>query len=266
MVKQEFDGRKIDEFLCGFICMLIVAGESAEAVKPSECSLHDPSERLWGETLRAVWSVGDFKFNGKISLDGINDFAPISSVSKNLFDGEPYVFSSTHKFVGEFGVMYSGRVNASSKDETIAVNHDATFYSFDAFVGIETVVTLMITPLDTLSVQCAYAWGCILFPFTPDLHNHLLDAEFNASVVSPLGEVPIYGLPFWKVLRQHSPLTTADQNKEYGLKDGAEGIFAFATIILKEYFVYIRPLTLGQMCLIEVFFMHIKTLFLLQTL
>lgn len=29
-----------------------------------------------------------------------------------------------------------------------------------------------------------------------------------------------------------------------------------AAIIFKEYFVYIRPLTLGQVCLIEILFVH----------
>lgn len=39
------------------------------------------------------------------------------------------------------------------------------------------------------------------------------------------GEVPVYCLPFWKVLGQHSPLTAADQDIYYGLKDTSEEIF-----------------------------------------
>ncbi len=61
-------------------------------------------------------------------------------------------------------------------------------------------------------------------------------------------------------------LATADQKIQDGLEYGAQGIFAAPAIIFKEYFVYIRPLTLGQMCLIEESYMHDKTFFLLTTL
>ena len=40
--------------------------------------------------------------------------------------------------------------------------------------------------------------------------------------------------------------------------------FTITTIIFKEHFVYIRPLTLGQMCLIEKRYMHVKYSFPLQ--
>ena len=73
-------------------------------------------------------------------------------------------------------------------------------------------------------------------------------------------EVPIDRLPFWEIVRKHAPLATADQKIQDCLEYGAQGIFAVSAIIFKEFFVYIRPLTLGQMCLIEADFMHTNRL------
>lgn len=58
------------------------------------------------------------------------------------------------------------------------------------------------------------------------------------------------------VVGKHTPLTFADQKIQNSLEYGAQGIFTVSAIIFKEYFVYIRPLTLGPMCLIEADFMH----------
>lgn len=54
-------------------------------------------------------------------------------------------------------------------------------------------------------------------------------------------------------MREHTPLATTDKTEEYSCKQRAKRIFVMSVIISKEYIVYIRPLTLGQMCLIEVF-------------
>nr|AGK84824.1 hypothetical protein metaSSY_00700 [uncultured bacterium BAC25G1] len=86
------------------------------------------------------------------------------------------------------------------------------------------------------------------------------------AVLSPLAKKLIDRLPFRKILGKHSPLASADQKIKDGLEYGAQGIFAVSAIIFKEYFVYIRPLTLGQMCLIEESYMHDNTFFLLSTL
>lgn len=263
MFKQELNSSKINHFLGRFISLLIVSCESAEAIKPCESTFDNPSERFGSKSFDSVGGIADFKLNVEIILYRINNFPSVTSVSKNHLDGYPYIFGSTYKFVCEPGIMYACGVDTSSEDKVVAVHNDAALYPLDAFVRIETVVTFMVTLFDALSIKCSYCWDIRLFPFSPYLHYHLFNTEFYTPVLSPFGEMPIYRLPFRKVFWQHPPLTPGDLNEENGLKDGAEGIFTVAAIIFKEYFVYIRPLTLGQMCLIEAYFMHINRFFLL---
>ena len=261
MIKQELNSCKINHFLGGFIRLLVVSCESTETVEPCESTLYNPAERFRSKSFDSVGSIADFKLNVEIILYRVNNFSSVSSVSKNLLDGYPYIFGSAYKFVCELGIMDTCRVYTSSKDKAVAVHNDAALYPFDAFVRIETIVTLMVTPFDALSVKCSNRWDIRLFSFSPYLHYHLFNTEFYTPVLFPFREIPIYRLPFRKVFWQHPPLTPGDQNEENGLKDGAEGIFTVAAIIFKEYFVYIRPLTLGQMCLIEAYFMHINRFF-----
>ncbi len=88
----------------------------------------------------------------------------------------------------------------------------------------------------------------------------------DTVVLSPLTEKFRDRLPFWEISGEHSLLASADQQIQDCLEYGAQGIFAVSAIIFKEYFVYIRPLTLGQMCLIEESYMHDKAFFLLTIL
>lgn len=162
--------------------------------------------------------------------------------------------------------MLSGIVNCPSKDEAVAVNHDVAFDTLYLFIGIETVIALAVAPFDTLCVQCSNCRAFVLPTFAPDSHDCLFYEMFDMTVFSPLAEKFIDRLPFRKIRGKHSPLAVTDQKIQDCLENGAQGIFAVSAIIFKEYFVYISPLTLGQMCLIEERYMHDKNSFLLTTL
>ena len=167
--------------------------------------------------------------------------------------------------MSKFGIMSAGRINAPTKNESVSVNNNTSLDALYFFIGVKTIVALAVTPFDTLSVKCHDRWSYILFSTSADSHDSFFDEMFYPSILAPFAEKFVYGLPLGKVLGKHTPLATTNQQIQDCFKDGAEGIFAFATIIFKEYFVYIRSLTLGQMCLIEDFYMHNKSFFLLST-
>ena len=159
-------------------------------------------------------------------------------------------------FIGESGIMYPGTADVSTEDEAVAVNSNIAFYAFYLFIGIEPVVALTVAPLDTLGVKRHDRRCGGLFTFAAYLDDEFFYAVAQIAVCPPFVEVPIDRLPFWKIVRKHAPLASADQKIQNCLEYGTQGIFAVSAIIFKEYFVYIRPLTLGQMCLIEADFMH----------
>ena len=159
-------------------------------------------------------------------------------------------------FIGESGIMYPGTADVSTEDEAVAVNSNIAFYAFYLFIGIEPVAALTVAPLDTLGVQRHDRRCGGLFTFAAYLNDEFFYAVAQIAVCFPFVEVPIDRLPFWKIVRKHAPLASADQKIQNCLEYGAQGIFAVSAIIFKEYFVYIRTLTLGQMCLIEADFMH----------
>ena len=152
--------------------------------------------------------------------------------------------------------MYSGTTDISAEDEAVAVNSNIALYTFYLFIGIEPVAALTVAPLDTLGVKRHDRRCGGLFTFAAYLDDEFFYAVAQIAVCPQFVEVPIDRLPFWKIVRKHAPLASADQKIQYCLEYGAQGIFAVSAIIFKEYFVYIRPLTLGQMCLIEADFMH----------
>ena len=266
MIYQDLDSRKINHFLSGFIGLLIVPCEPSESVKPCECPFHDPSQRLGCKTFGSVRGVANFKFNHKVGLYLIRNLSAIPSVHKYFLKCRPKERCLLAEWIGKFGVMLSGIVNRPAKDETIAVNHYIAFDSLDLLIGIETVVALAVAPFDTLGIQCSDRRTFVLSAFLSDSHDCLFYEMLDMTVLSPLTEKLIDRLPFRKIPGKHSPLATADQKIQNCLEYGAQGIFAAPAIIFKEYFVYIRPLTLGQMCLIEESYMHDKTFFLLTTL
>lgn len=124
------------------------------------------------------------------------------------------------------------------------------------FIGVETVVALTVAPLDALRVKCHNRRCGALSAFATYLHDEFFYTVTLIPFCPPLAEIPVHDLPFRKVVWKHTPLASADQKIQDGLEYGAQGIFTVSAIIFKEYFVYIRPLTLGQMCLIEADFMH----------
>ena len=264
MIYQELDSRKINHFLSGFIGLLIVSCKPSESVKPCECSFYDPSQRLGSKTFGPVWGVADFKFYHKVGLYLIRNLSAIPSVHKNFLKSRPKERCLLAEWVGKFGVMLSGIVNRPAKDEAVAVNHDIAFDSLNLLIGIETVVAVTVAPFDTLGIQCSDSRTFVLFAFPSDSHDCLFYEMFDTAVLSPLTEKLIDRLPFGKIPGEHAPLAAADQKIQNCLEYGAQGIFAVSAIIFKEYFVYIRPLTLGQMCLIEESYMHDKTFFSLQ--
>lgn len=266
MIYQELDGCKINHFLSGFIGLLIVSCEPPESVKPGKCPFNDPSQRLGSKTFGPIWSVADLKFYHKIGLYLISNFSAIPSVHKNFPKCRPKEGCLPAKWICKFGIMPSGIVNCPAENETVAVNHDVAFDALYFFIGIETVVAVAVAPFDALRIQCSDRRAFPLLAFPSDSHDCLFYEMFDMAVLSPLAEILIDRLPFRKIFGKHSPLAAADQQIQNRLEYGAQGIFAVPAIIFKEYFVYIRPLTLGQMCLIEESYMHDKNLFLLTTL
>ena len=266
MINQEFDSCKINHFLSGFIGLLIVSCEPSESVKPCECPFNDPSQRLGSKTFGSIGCIADLKLYHKIRHYFICNLSAISSVYKNFLKCRPKEGCLFTQRICKSGIMHSCIINGSGEDEAVAVNHDVAFDTLYLFIGIETVVALTVAPFDALCVQCADSRASVLPTFASDSHNCLVYEMFDMAVLSPLAKKLIDRLPFRKILGKHSPLASADQKIKDGLEYGAQGIFAVSAIIFKEYFVYIRPLTLGQMCLIEESYMHDNTFFLLSTL
>ena len=266
MIYQELDSRKINHFLSGFVGLLIVSCEPPESVKPGKCPFHDPSQRLGSKSFCPIGSVADLKLDHKIGLYLICNLSAIPSVHKNFPKCGPKERCLPAERIGKFGIMLPGIVNCPSEDEAVAVNHDVAFDALYLFIGIETVIAPAVAPFDALCVQCSDCRAFVLPAFASDSHDCLFYEMFYMAVLSPLAEKLIDRLPFRKILGKHSPLAAADQKIQDRLEYGTQGIFAVSAIIFKEYFVYIRPLTLGQMCLIEESYMHDKTFFLLSTL
>ena len=77
---------------------------------------------------------------------------------------------------------------------------------------IPLIATLIAPPFDALCIQCYDRRNGILTAFPSYLQDSLINTEFNTTVFISSGEVPVYCLPFWKVLGQHSPLTATDQD------------------------------------------------------
>ena len=127
-------------------------------------------------------------------------------------------------------------------------------------VGIETVVILTIAPLYALGFKRHHRRCGGLPAFAAYLHDEFFDTVIQIPFRPTFVAVPLHGLPFGKVVREQPPLAASDQKIQDCLEYGAQGIFAVSAIIFKEYFVYIRPLTLGQMCLIEADSMHTNRL------
>lgn len=162
--------------------------------------------------------------------------------------------------------MLSGIVYCSGEDEAIAVNNDIAFDSLDLFICVETVVAVTVAPFYALGIQCSDCRVAVLLAFASDPHDCLFYEMFDMAVLSPLTEKLIHRLPLRKILGKHYPLAAADQKIQDCLESGTQRIFVMSAIIFKECFVYIRPLTFGQMCLIEESYMRDKNSFRLTTL
>lgn len=256
MIQQQFNGSKINHLFSGFIRDFVVSGEPAETIQPRESAFHHPSKRFWSKSVCSVWSGTDLDVDVEITLYILNKLAAVSAVDKSFPDRRPCVGDLfTHRGC-EPGVMYSGTADISAEYESVAVNSDIAFYAFYLFIGVETIVALTVAPLDALGVKCHCRRGGGLPAFATYLHDEFLDTVIHIPLRPPFVEVPVHCLPFGKVVWEHSPLASTDQKIQNCLEYGAQGIFAVSAIIFKEYFVYIRPLTLGQMCLIEADFMH----------
>lgn len=256
MINQQLERSKINHLLCGFIGDFIVSCKPTESIQPCECSFHHPSKRFWSESIRSVWSGTDFYIDIEVSLNILYKLASVSTVDKSFPDRRPCIGNLfTHRGC-EPGIMYSGTADTSAEDESIAVNSNIAFDAFHLFVGVETVVALTVAPFDALGVKCHYRRCGGLPAFATYLHDEFFYAVTQISFRPPFMEVPIDRLPLRKIVRKHAPLASADQKIKDCLEYGAQGIFAVSEIIFKEYFVYIRPLTLGQMCLIEADSMH----------
>lgn len=163
MIYQEFDSRKINHFLSGFIGLLIVSCEPPESVKPCESSFHDPSQRLGSKTFDPVWCIADLKLYHKIGLYLIRNISAITSVHENFLKCRPKESCLLAQRIGQFGIMLSGIVNCPSEDEAVAVNHDVAFDTLYLFIGIETVIALAVAHL-TLCASNAPTVGLSFCP------------------------------------------------------------------------------------------------------
>lgn len=256
MIEQQFKGSKINHLFGGSMGYFVVPCESTESVQPGEGTFNHPSKRFWSESVCSVGSGTDLDVDVEITLYILNKLAAVSAVDKSFSDRRPCVENLfTHRGC-EPGIMYSRAADMSAQDESVAVDSNIAFYAFYLFVGIETVVALTIAPLDALGVKCHHRRCGRLPAFATYLHDEFFYTVAQIPFCSPFVEVPVHGLPLRKVVWKHTPLAADDQKIQNCLEYGAQGIFAVSAIIFKEYFVYIRPLTLGQMCLIEADFMH----------
>ncbi|MCM1517953.1 MAG: hypothetical protein NC117_04855 [Pseudoflavonifractor sp.] len=130
--------------------------------------------------------------------------------------------------------MSADRINPSAKDESVSVNNNTPLDALYFFIDTKPVVALSVTPFDALGVKYPDRWSPILFSASADSLDSSFDEMPYPSILPPFAEEFIYRLPLEKVLWKHTPLATADQHIQDCLKDEAEGIFAFATIIFKE--------------------------------
>ena len=256
MIKQQFERGKINHLLSGFIGDFIVSCKPTKSIQPGKCTFHHPSKRFWSKSICSVWSGTDFYVDIEVSLNILYKLASVSSVDKSFPDRRPCIVNLHTHWRCEPGIMYSGTADVSSENEAVAVNGNIAFYAFYLFIGIETIVALTVAPLDALGVKCHHRRCGGLPPFTTYLHDEFFYTVAQIAVRPPFMEVPIDRLPFWKIMWKHAPLASADQKIQNSLEYRAQGIFTVSAIIFKEHFVYIRPLTLGQMCLIEADFMH----------
>ena len=256
MIKQEFHRCKINHLLCGLIGDFIISRKSAESIQPGESTLHNPTKWFWSKAACPVWSGTDFYVDIEVPLNIPYKPASVSAVDKTLSYGRPRIGDLFTDGIGNTGIMYARVADASAEDETVAVNSNIAFYSFHLLVGIESIVTKTVSPLDALGVKRHDRRCGNLLTFATYLHDEFFYTVIQISFHLPFMEVPIHRLPFGEIMWKHAPLAAADQKIQDCLEYGAQGLFAVSGIIFKEFFVYIRPLTLVQMCLIEADFMH----------
>lgn len=266
MFKHQFDRSKINHLFCGFNGNLVVSCESAEAVKPCKSALDHPSEWLGSKPVCSIGCRAYLNVDVEISFYILCQLASVTTVSETFPNGWPCVRNPLADRLGKSGIMDPGIAYHSAKYESVTVDRYIAFDALDFLIGIETVVTPSITPFGALRVKCHYRRCRILPALLSYLHYEFLYAVTQITLCSPFAEVSVYCLPFGEVMWKHAPLAAADEDIEHCFKERTQGIFAMAAIIFKEHFVYIRPLTLGQMCLIEEDFMHDKICFLLTTL
>ena len=256
MIKQQFEGGKINHLLCGLLGDFIVSRKPTESIEPCESTFYHPSKRLGSESASSVGRGTDLDVDIEITLYILNELTAISAVGKSFSDRRPRIGELFTYRGCESGIMYAGTTDVSAEDEPVAVNSNIAFYAFHLFIGIETVVAPAVAPPDALGVRrhdrrCGRLLTLAAYP-----HDEFFYTMIQIAFHPPFVEVPGHGLPFGKIVRQHTPPAAADHNIHDCLEYGAQRIFAVSAIIFKEYSVYIRPLTLAQMSLIEVLLKH----------
>lgn len=174
----------------------------------------------------------------------------VAPVGENFLEWETDITGVTDRLVHQLGIMFVRGVNCPAQNKSVLVNNNANFYSLDLFVPIETIVTRTVAPFHTLGIQYAHGREFQLVAFLAYPHDCLFNLMFNMSVLPLFAEVFVNGLPFGKFHWEHPSLASADKQIEDSLKNLTQGIFSVTTIIFKEYFVNIRPLTHGLLCLI----------------
>lgn len=256
MADQQFDGSEVNHFLGGFLSLLIISGESAESVEPCERPLDHPAERLRREAVDSVRGGADFDVDVQLVLYPVDQLAAVTAVHETFPDRWPGVVDLCAERLSKMGVVCRRAAHHAAEYKAVAVDGDVPLDALYFLVGVKSIGCQPVAPLDALGVKSHHRRSGTLSAFASDLHDEMPDAVLNAPGVAPAPEIPVYRVPSRKVMRKHPPLAAADQKIQHGLEHGAKGIFAASVIIFKEYFVYIGPLALGQMCLIEEFFMH----------
>lgn len=256
MIKQQFDRGKINHLLSEFSSDFVISCKSTESIQPDKSAFYNPAKRFGSKSTGSVRCGTYFYVDIEISLYILDKLASVSSVDKSFSYRRPRIGYLLSNGMSHTGIMYTCVAYASTRDKTVAVNRNVAFYALYLLVGIESIVTLTVAPLGALGIKCPDRRGGILIASFTYPHNKFFYAAIQITLCSPFVKIPIDRLPLGKIVWEQEPLTATDQRIQDCLEYGMQGIFAVSAIIFKEYFVYIRPLNLGQMCLIEVDFMH----------
>src|SRR5437588_9444888 len=113
-------------------CLLIVFGQTARAIEPSEGAFHDPAFRLHDKALLAFGSADDFQ--GPDPQDpSPRDHSPIGGINPNHF-GEFHLLAKCGEcFFSAFGILHRPGGDYQCPDQAERINHNMPLAAGDFF-------------------------------------------------------------------------------------------------------------------------------------